>query len=232
MGTVIREARPGDVPFLAWVVLEASRSHVERGAWDLAVPGSEEARLRFLERLLASERPHWCHASGFRIALVDGRPAAALLGYAVDDPELASPAEAISRSARSLGWTEAQLREAFERLAVFLGCLPPDEPGAWIIEWVATTPERRRQGLVQRLLEQELARGHARGHRVSQISILSGNTAAQRAYERAGFAYVDERRSAAFERALGAPGLLRMLRPLRHAGTATELESPLGVQDG
>ena len=214
MAIVIRESQPEDVPFLAWVVLAASRSHVSCGAWDLAVPGSDEERLHFLERLLTSERPHWCHARGFRVAEVDGRPGAALSGYAPEDPELGSPAEAISACARSLDWTDAQIREAFERLAVFLGCLPPDEPGAWIIEWVATSADQRRKGLVQQLLEAELAKGAERGHGVSQISILSGNTAAQRAYERAGYEYVDERRSAAFERAVGCPGLLRMLKPL------------------
>ena len=214
MAIVIREALPEDVPFLAWVVLAASRSHVARGAWDLAVPGSDEERLRFLERLLSSERPHWCHTRGFRVAEVDGRAAAALSGYAAEDPELESPGEAISACARSLGWTDDQIGEAFARLAIFLGCLPPDEPGAWIIEWVATSAEQRRRGLVQRLLEAELAKGADRGHSVSQISLLSGNTAARKAYERAGYEYVDERRSAAFERAVGCPGLLRMLRPL------------------
>jgi ribosomal protein S18 acetylase RimI-like enzyme len=214
MAIVIREAKSGDVPFLAWVVLAASRSHVSRGAWDLAVPGSDEERLRFLERLLASEQRHWCHAGGFRIAEVDGRPAAALSGYSHEDPALQSPGEAIADCARSLGWTDARIRDAFAGLAVFLGCLAPDEAGAWIIEWVATAAEHRRKGLVQQLLEAELARGSQRGHEVSQISILSGNTAAQRAYERAGYEYVDERRSAAFERAVGCPGLVRMLKPL------------------
>lgn len=214
MAIVIREAEPTDLPYLAWVVLEASRSHVERGAWDLAIPGSDEERLRFLERLLGSEQTHWCHLRGFRVAEVDGRPAAALSGYAAEDPELQAPAEAISSCARALGWEDARLRAAFERLAVFLGCLPPDEPGAWIVEWVATSPEQRRRGLVQQLLRDELARGSERGHRVAQISLLSGNVAAQRAYERAGFEYVDERRSRAFERALGCAGVLRMLRQI------------------
>jgi ribosomal protein S18 acetylase RimI-like enzyme len=214
MAIVIRESLPEDVPFLAWVVLAASRSHVACGAWDLAVPGSDDVRLRFLERLLTSEQPHWCHARGFRVAEVDGEPAAALSGYAPDDSGLQSAGEAISECARALGWTDEKIGEAFRGLAVFLGCLPPDEPGAWVIEWVATSAEQRRRGLVQQLLEAELAHGADRGHSVSQISILSGNTAAQRAYERAGYAYVDERRSAVFERAVGCPGLLRMLRPL------------------
>lgn len=210
----IRDATRDDAAFLAWVVLAASRSHVARGAWDLAVPDSDEERDRFVESLLTSEASHWCHAGGFLIAELDGQPAAALSGYAPDDPELASGGEAIAAGFRALGWKDLQVRQAFERLSVFLGCLPQDEPGAWIVEWVATRPEHRGRGLVQRLLEAELARGRARGHAVAQITILSGNTAAQRAYERAGFAYVDERRSAAFEQALGCPGLLRMLRAL------------------
>ena len=211
----IRAARPEDVPFLAWVVLAASRSHVERGAWDLTVEGrDDDERLAFLERMLTAERPHWCHRDGFLIAEVDGEPAAALSGYGVDDAALLDPGEAIALCSRASGWSEERLAAAFRRLSAFMGCLPEDEPGAWIVEWVATRPEHRRRGLVQALLGEILERGRQRGHATSQIMILSGNVSAQRAYERAGFRYVDERRSAVFQAATGSPGLLRMLRPL------------------
>ena len=68
-------------------------------------------------------------------------------------------------------------------MAVFLGCLPEDAPGSWIVEWVATAPRHRGRGLVQDLLAAEFDAGRQRGHELSQIMILSGNLPAQRAYE-------------------------------------------------
>ncbi len=220
MSVAIRPAEPGDAPFLAWVALAASRSHVARGAWDLAIEGSDAGRLAFLERLLVSDQEHWCHHRGFLIAEVDGTPAAALAGFPADGSGLVPPEKAIEATARAAGWAGADVREAFRRMAVFLGCLPEDAPGAWVVEWVATRPEFRRRGLVRDLLEAELEEGRRRGHEIAQIMILIGNTPAQRAYERAGFALADEKRSAEFESATGSPGLARLLRPLRAGGPA------------
>lgn len=214
MATEIRKARPEDVPFLAEVVLSASRSHLPRGVWDLMLPEAEPRRA-FLERLLATEHRHWCHQGGFLVAEVDGRPAAALSGYAAQDPELAEPAEAIE-----LAWRGGdpgdpdEIATYFGRLAPFLTCLPEAAPDAWVVEWVATGPAYRRRGLVRALLEAELAEGRARGHRTGQITILIGNEPARRAYERAGFRSAAEKRSEAFEAALGSPGLLQLRRPL------------------
>ena len=54
-----------------------------------------------------------------------------------------------------------------------------------------------------------------RGLATAQISCLIGNHAAQRAYEKAGFAVVEELRHAEFEAALGAPGFSRMTLALK-----------------
>ena len=34
-----RPANAEDAPFLAWVMQEAARSHLEHGVWDLMFPG-------------------------------------------------------------------------------------------------------------------------------------------------------------------------------------------------
>ena len=87
-------------------------------------------------------------------------------------------------------------------------------PGSWIIENVGTRADMRRRGLVHGLLERALETGRSRGHRRAQISCLIGNLPAQRAYEKVGFAVVEERADAEFERLLGAPGFSRMTRTL------------------
>lgn len=206
-------AGKSDVRFLAWVVLAAGRSHTGVSAWDLMVPESEEERLRFIETLLVAQ-PSWCHHEAFRIARVDGEPAAALSGYSLDGTGLSPPEEILPAVARASGWSEARLAGAFARMAPFVGCLLEDHPEAWAIEWVATAPGHRRLGLVQRLLDDRLEAGRAKGHPVAQLLLYIDNEPAQRAYEKAGFRIVDERRDARFEEVVGAPGIARMECPL------------------
>lgn len=212
MSVRIRAATADDVPFLAWVVLAASRSQVERGFFDLMIPDSEDERLAFVSALLRAD-PSWCHWPFFRVAEVDGEPAAALSGYA-EGPELAKPEAILPAVARAEGWRDERLGAAFQRATPFLGSIPKTDPEAWNVEWVATDPGFRGQGLVGRLLEPALDEGRRRGHRTGQLLLLIDNAPAQRAYEKVGFRIVDEARSPEFEVAIGCPGLACMQVPL------------------
>src|SRR5262245_33333508 len=80
MATAIVEARPEHAGFVAWVVLSAFRSHLERGFWDFFVDDGEQP-LRYLEALATTNARHWAHHSTFLVSEVDGRPAAGLCGY-------------------------------------------------------------------------------------------------------------------------------------------------------
>jgi hypothetical protein len=73
MGLQIRPATIDDVDFLAWVILTASRSHLERGLWDIALGRDEEGCLSFLRELARAEPRSWAHYSRFIVAEVDGR---------------------------------------------------------------------------------------------------------------------------------------------------------------
>jgi ribosomal protein S18 acetylase RimI-like enzyme len=215
MATSIRPARPGDAAFLAWVMLAASRSHVRRGAWDLHVGGSDARVLAFLERMAVQAERSFCRWDGFLVADVDGTPAAALSGYTVRDPGKHDPTPAIvSASRAALGWGNAELLAANARLAPFLTCVTEPPADAWAVEWVATRPEFRRRGLVHELLLAVMDVGRSRGHRESQILVLIGNTAAQCAYERAGYCIVGEKRHPDFARAMDCPGIAQLTRTL------------------
>ena len=63
------------IPFVAWVVMAANRSHLSKGMWDLNVGGGEEEVLQYLEVLADTEQVHWAHWSLFVVAEVDGVPA-------------------------------------------------------------------------------------------------------------------------------------------------------------
>lgn len=213
MSPTIRPATEADAPFIAWVQQEAARSHLPYGFWDLAFIGPDEWRLPLIERLVRAQARSFCHWSNFLIAEVGGEPAAALSGY--ENPSSSAGTllfEAMQEAFVAVGWGELQANALNERIVPFLTCIPEAAEEDWVIEWVATKPAHRGKGLVKALLHAILERGAERGHACTQIGVLIGNVAAQRAYESVGFRVVDEKTSPAFEGTFGTPGIRRMLR--------------------
>jgi ribosomal protein S18 acetylase RimI-like enzyme len=212
MATIFRAARSSDAPFLATVLQMAGRGHLSRGPWDLAFPDSSE-RTHALEALAGEAPRSWCHHSVFEIADLDGAAGAAMVAFDADrlgDTLAKSLFDVLER----LSWSPARMAAIGPLLAPYLRCFPTMPPATWILENVGTRADLRRRGLVGALLERALERGRALGFTSAQISCLIGNDAAQRAYEKAGFAVVEERRDADFEAMLGAPGFSRMTRAL------------------
>jgi len=211
MDIAIRSATAADAPFLAWVQQESARSHLQAGFWDLAFPGPDDDRFRIMRRIVTAEALSLCHWSGFLVASIDGRVAAALSGYT--RPSVAGGIaffEALNAALDAEGWSAAQRDAIGARIAPFFTCLPETSDDTWIVEWVATLPEFRGRGLVKSLLHAVLARGRERGHKQFQVSVLIGNTPAQRAYEGVGFRVQDEKTHPDFENAIGCPGIRRL----------------------
>jgi translation initiation factor 4G len=213
MDVEIRPARPEDAEFLAWVILTAGRAHVTRGIWEVILDGTAQDNLDFLKRLAVTATPHLFHYSCYLIAESDGRPAAGLGGY---DPRIfgyRALRRAMPEVFEKLGYAGPD-PEANKRAERVLCCIPEDSEGAWIIDSVATLPEYRRQGLVDRLLLSILDRGRQKGFQRAQINIYIGNMPAQSAYEKHGFKIFDEKCYPDFEAEIGSPGMARMLKNL------------------
>ena len=213
MSVSTRWSTERDIPFLGEIVLLASRSHLPKGVSDHALP-DDDLRRRFLERLLVSGEASWCHWSKFRVAEVDGVPAAAMSGYAEDEPDMLAEDAAMTQAFGNIGIPPERQDAVFERIGPFLTCLMPPIGTPWIIEWVATVAPYRRRGLVDRLLREMLDEGRKRGRRRGQIMVIAGNVSAQRAYERVGFLVHEARYTRAFEEFIGARGLHRMTQLL------------------
>jgi translation initiation factor 4G len=207
----IVEATKDHAPFIAWVSLAAARSHLPRGFWDFYIGPDEREILRYLTALAATEKPHPFHHSVFLVAEVDGRPASAMCGFTEEETGFALLGGVMPEVDRALGRPPEAGPEAMARLGPFMTVTPEHPARAWIVENVATLPEFRRRGLVDRLMNAMLERAVGRGARLADICVLIGNDPAQLAYEKAGFEAVSEKRDAEFERLWGSPGL-RLLR--------------------
>lgn len=215
----VRKARSEDRDFLAWVMLAASRSQLKRGIWDLILSDGERvddhACLDYLKRLALAEPRALYHYENFLVAELDGKPAAALCGFEMSAATWTKVAEAMSRVQHEMGWTEAEVAAAHQRIAPVWPCFLADAGADWIIENIATRPECRRRGAATALVEEIVREGARRGRRLAQISTYIGNDAAQSVYEKCGFRFSEAKRCAELEQRLGARGFVRLLRGLQ-----------------
>lgn len=201
------------IPFVAWVVLTASRSHLERSLYDFTIGDDEAEVLRYLEVLADTDIVHWAHYhySLFLVAEVDGVPVSGLCGFS--DSEY--PVESLIAGGAEANWkfgrSPEEVAAGWQKAGSIANLTQTHEPGTWVVEHVATKPDFRRRGLLERLMQEMLERGRQHGATVADIGVLIGNDPAQRAYEKCGFAVIEEKRDAAFEAAYGCPGA-RLLR--------------------
>jgi ribosomal protein S18 acetylase RimI-like enzyme len=203
----IVDATERHAPFIAWVMLTAARSHLERSLWDFMTDADETETLRLLERLTLNGEKHWAHHAMFIVAEVDGKPAAALSGYIQREANESTLAAPLLQAHLDVGRTAEDLAAGFARAGSIMNVAPEHEDDAWVIEHVATAPEFRRQGHVDRLMREIIDRGRTRGAKRADIGVLIGNDRAQRAYEKAGMRVTGEKRDAEFERVYGCPGV-------------------------
>ena len=208
----IVDARREHAPFIAWVILTAFRSHLEKGFWDFMRPGTDAEILRYLEALTTSKAPHWTHLPLFIVAEVNGEPAAALSGYFGEEHGGARLRDGMAEADAATG--QAPDAEAIGRALTILNVAPEHVPGAWIVEDVATRPEFRRRGLIDALMQEIMERGRKRGATVSDIGVFIGNDSAQKAYEKAGYVVVGEKTHPDFEAVYGTPGVRTLRRSL------------------
>ena len=208
MALEVRPAHQGDAAFLAWCILAAGRAHLDRGWYDIALGLDEPGCLDALNRLVLTRAPSWWRYDRWLVAERDGALAGGCAAFG--SSEFAQSEPAISEATQSLGWTTDDVGEVWRRGAYVFSCaFTPEDHETWVIENVAVRPEHRGHGVAPALLERAFAVGRGRGFRDAQISFVIGNAPAERAYSKAGFRFVEERRHPDFQAAVGAPGLMR-----------------------
>lgn len=210
---MIRPAEKEDADFLAWAILTAARSQLDKGWFDIMLNRPESACLDYLRHLTLAPVRSWWHYSRFHVAELDGSPAAALCAFRGGEAYALS-LPAMAKVARELGLGDAERHEMQRRGAYLSTCTLETEQDAWTIENVATLPRYRRRGLTNALIEHALAEGQRNGARRAQITFFIGNDAAEHAYAKAGFQLDGEKRHPDFEAATGVPGLRRFTREI------------------
>ncbi|MBL6854377.1 MAG: GNAT family N-acetyltransferase [Alphaproteobacteria bacterium] len=212
MATIIRSATPDDGAFLGWASVIASRSQLKRGWFEIVLRRNDTFCFEFAKCLTLAKAVSWWHWSHFLVAEVDGVVASALCGFGDDSVYSASMA-AMTEAGDRMGIPRDEQAQFWPR-GRFIVSPATSEDDAWTIENVATLPEYRGRGLVERLLAADLERARKAGFKRAQISFFMGNDPAERAYTKAGFAFAEQKTAPDFEAALGIPGIKRFARDI------------------
>jgi translation initiation factor 4G len=210
----ITHARREHAPFLARMILDASRSHLPRGPFDLALDLDDKELLAVIEHMTCSDLLSNCHFSRFLVAEAEGMPAGALAAFDPAEDDLPPLRAAIEEACSATGHGRQKLARVLAGINVLDTCFPTAAPGTWTIEWVGVDEAYRRRGICTRLLAAILTEGTHRGCRLAQISTYIGNDAAAAAYASVGFLASREHRTPELQALLGTPGLLIMRRSL------------------
>ena len=212
----IREAVAQDASFLAKSILIAGRAHVTRGIWEVILGGTEEDTLRFLQFLSVTQIPHLFHYSYYLIAEEKtSGPVGSLGGYDSKIAGYQTLQQAIPEVARKLNLPAEVSNISEERAKQILACLPKEIGGAWVIDSVATLPEYRRKGVSEKLLHTILEKGKRQGYSKAQVNMYIGNEPALKLYRKFGFEIVEETFDEYFEKSIGSPGMLSLVKDLR-----------------
>ncbi|MBU0480084.1 MAG: GNAT family N-acetyltransferase [Proteobacteria bacterium] len=214
MDLTIRKATQDDAVFLAQTIMMAGRQHVGRGIVE-HILGCKEAECQtFLSLLPITQKPHLLHHSSFTIAEIGGKAVGCLSGY--DPKKLGYQAlhDAMPEVIAILGWSDAEHEVAKARTAKFLPCLPEQTDGAWMIDRGGILPDQRRKGAMTRLIETVLDEGRSQGYKQAQVNIFIGNEPALKLHEKLGFSVKEEKADEFFEKMIGAPGIISMVKDL------------------
>jgi GNAT superfamily N-acetyltransferase len=209
----IRAGRADDADFVARAILLSQRGPQPLGWFDIALAQDEPKVLDFIARLAVAKPRSWYHVSQFLIAEIDGTPAAALCAMPSRETR-DTMRSALEEAALATGISDSDLAGIFARGNYARGCWIQGGEADWLIEHVASLPSARGRGLVQALIARALSAGKAAGFSCASISFVIGNDAAERCYAKAGFAFAEEKRDAAFEAITGAPGFRRFTRAI------------------
>lgn len=211
--TLIRRATREDAPFLAWAILAATRSHLPRGWFDIALNKPESACLGFLRYLTTTKTISNWHYSKFLIVECQNEPASALSAFRAKDAYPLSTI-AIWETMHAWGMSATDATEMWERSAYMFRCTIRPHDEYLLVDTVATHPSFRGQGHTTKLLSRAIEIAKEQGISHAQVTLFIGNDAAERIYVSAGFHLAKERRDAQFEARSGAPGIRQYLKEL------------------
>ena len=210
----VRKAVQEDGAFLADMIMMAGRNHTSRAILEYLLGGKPNDCMTFLQMLLITSSPHLFHHSCYMIAENSDGPVAIMGGYDPKTMGYQALHAATPEVSPILGWSETETNLVKERTDKLVPCMPAIVDGAWVIDRGATKEEARRQGVASLLVESVIGEAGEKGFSKVQVNVYIGNDPAIKLYEKAGFAIAEEKPDEFFEKIIGAPGMVSLVKDI------------------
>ncbi len=210
----IRKAVPEDGAFLADMIIMGGRNHISRAILEYLLGGKPNDCMTFLQMLLITSSPHLFHHSCYLIAENSDGPVAVMGGYDPQTMGYQVLQASISEVSPILGWSEAEQNMVKDRTDKMMPCMPAVIDGAWMLDRGATKEDARRQGAASQLVEAVIAEAGEKGFSKVQVNVYIGNEPSIKLYEKAGFTIAEEKVDEFFEKMIGAPGMVSLVKSI------------------
>lgn len=185
----VRSANRQDIPFLALMDLEASRSPFEHSFWDELLAPTRTPSARLLESMFRCDASTWGRVEDFLIIERNGQPAATCAVYRPSStPVINGPLNLskLPEIAAMLGWNTSTVKR-FEQAYIKVWGSNNDflKPQAeLIVETVAVAPGHRGSGLGHSLMRAAFKRAREAGAASLGVMVIHGNDPAKALYEK------------------------------------------------
>ena len=197
METTIRQATPADKDFLITSIIEAEKSGGDVISYCAIFNISEDELRTALGHILDEDMAgQELSVSGFLVAEVDGKPAAALSTWVEKANGMGS--SMIKSNLLMYFIDREKILAAAPNLTLMNEVGIQRAEYALQIECVYTAPQYRGKGLSSKLIEEHIKLRQAAGMTFNkvQVILLKNNVSAQKAYAKAGFTIAEEKRCA------------------------------------
>ncbi|MCE3007296.1 MAG: GNAT family N-acetyltransferase [Bacteroidetes bacterium] len=194
---IIRPATEADVPFLAWVLLQAEASGTQVISYQRLFQLADN-ELQDLVTTLLEEEIAGCDLSyvNYAIAEVDGQPAGACAAWI--EAQSHAPCQLIRGQMLAYALGPERLQAAKPRLDILAELNLNRTPGSLQLESFAVRPEYRGRQISTQLIHHHLQHYQA-AHpalALAEIQLMAENETALHAYLKAGFEVAERRNSA------------------------------------
>lgn len=203
MGIIIRQATAKDSPFLAQMILQASRAGKKGGFFDLLFTDVEDSVvLKRLEELTKTQVMSHCNYKNFLVAEIDGKSVGTLCSY---EPRISNK-ESFVKALEEIGCS----KDIEDTLDVFYSCSFEQNRSTLMFDFMEVGEGFIDVGVLKALMQKSLLTARLKGYRVAQTVIEIGSLETELFYKKLGFVKTKEIECKTYKEVFGRAGLMLM----------------------
>ncbi|MEA3227866.1 MAG: acyl-CoA acyltransferase [Campylobacterota bacterium] len=201
MSIKIRKAVESDIPFLAQMILQSSRSSKKVGIFDILFETVDDKKiLQSLQLLSKTKAKSQTHYSNFLVAEVDNKLVGTLCSY---EPRIATK-EVLIQALDEVGFSD----KISEKLEVIYNCDFKLNNRTLMFDYMEELEGFMDVGILKELMKKSLLTARLKGYGIAQTMVEIGSIDTLLLYKKLGFKEIQEQECELYKEKFGRNGLI------------------------